>query len=51
MMSGRDPSLYYTLTLIAMQGHQMQRQNVWVQLIFVTLGLGSDGYQHYKQEC
>ena len=48
-MSGRNPPLYCTLTLIAMQGHQAkQRQETrcaWMQLIFVTLCLlmGSDG--------
>ena len=45
------PPLYCTLTLIAMQGHRKLRQKVWVQLNFVTLGLGSDGYQHYTQSA
>ena len=55
-MSGRNPSLYCTLTLIAIaiaiamqgrggEGYQKQRrQKVCVKLNFVTLGLGSDGY-------
>ena len=49
-MSGEKPTVNLTLTLIVVQGHHKQRQKVWVQLNFVTLGLGSDGYQHYKQE-
>ena len=50
-MSGRNLLLYCTLALITMQGPQKQIRKVWAQLNFVTLGLGSDGFQHYKHEC
>ena len=36
MISGRNPPLYWTLTLIAMQVHQEQRQNISVHPPFVA---------------
>ena len=52
-VAGRQPGKgagECTLTSIAMEGHQAkQRQGTrwaWIQLNFVTLGLGSDGCQH-----
>ncbi|CAN0279905.1 unnamed protein product [Ascophyllum nodosum] len=46
----RNPPLYCTLTLIAMHRLKTETKDTmsldWVQLNFVTLGLGSDGCQH-----
>ena len=39
----RAMSILSTRPLIAMQKHQKQRQNVWVQLNFVSLGQGRIG--------